>query len=123
MKEIKRERKPGEAPLHRVPIFDHKGHERGHVGQTATAATVARFIGPHGSKLTKKNGRPAWVGDKPPVPPKPKFPPKPQSGAQPNEPNNAKSGASQSIEISLKAAKGSTTDKPGKPDTRARPKR
>lgn len=120
MKEITRQRKPGEAPLHRIPIFDHEGYERGHVGKKATAATVARFLGHRGAKLDEKNGRPAWLGDKPPPKPKPRMP---AQQAQQAQPNNRTPGASQSIEISLKAAKGSTTNKPTKPEAHARPHR
>jgi len=57
-----KKQKPGEAPPNRVPIFDGRGNMRGHVGKTATSATVARFIGQHGAKLGKKNGRTAWIG-------------------------------------------------------------
>jgi len=118
-----RERKPGEAPLHRIPIYDHKGNQRGHVGHTATEATVARFLGRRGATLKQKDGRKVWVGDKPPEPPKPKFQ-KPQPGAGAGDgPNNANSTAAHSLEISLKAAKGSTTDKPTAPKAHARPAR
>lgn len=73
MKDLKQ--KPGHPPLNRIPIFDHKGNMRGHVGRTATDATVSRFLGRPGAKLGKKEGRTAWIGDKPPPPPPP--PPKP----------------------------------------------
>lgn len=65
--------KPGHPPLHRIPIFDHKGNMRGHVGHSATQATVARFLGRHGAKLGKMEGRTAWIGDVPPPPPPPDF--------------------------------------------------
>lgn len=65
--------KPGHPPLHRLPIVDHEGNMRGHVGNTATAATVARFIGHHGAKLGMHEGRKAWIGDPPPAPPPPDF--------------------------------------------------
>ena len=48
-------------PDHRIPIYDHEGNMRGHVGHKATAATVSRFIGQHGAKLGKKDGRDAWI--------------------------------------------------------------
>lgn len=102
MKPIK-PRKPGEAPEGRLAIFDHKGNMRGHVTKAATQSTVARFLGRHGAKLGTKNGKKAWIGDEPPppkMPPKPAMPkpePKPAGGA----------GATHSLEISLKAAKGS----------------
>lgn len=109
-----KDRKPGEAPPHRVPIFDHKGNMRGHVGRRATPATVSRFLGQHGAKLGTKNGRDAWIGPKPP-PPKPR--PKPNPAAQaaataPGSNGSTGSAAKHSIEISLRAAKGSvSTDK------------
>lgn len=61
----------GETPSHRIPIYDHKGNVRGHVGRTATSATIARFTGHHGAKLGKKDGRDAWIADRPPPPPVP----------------------------------------------------
>ena len=92
--------KPGSPPEGRIPIFDHKGNMRGHVGRTATSATVARFIGQHGAKLGKKNGKPAWLGPKPP-PPKPMAAPAAQ-----DKPDSGKS-QSHKLEISLRQAKGS----------------
>lgn len=100
------EHKPGTPPMHRIPIYDHRGNMRGHVGKTATAATVARFLGRHGAQLTKHDGRDAWVGHVPPPPPpsdfvmgpkgpkvnpkafgkatdKPPFPPEPKIAAKP----------------------------------------
>jgi hypothetical protein len=120
-----RERKPGEAPLHRIPIYDHKGNMRGHVGHTATEATVARFTGQPGATLKKKNGRDAWVGDAPPPPPKPKFPPqaKPAAGQPPGDKPGGDGKPSHTLEISLKAAKGSISDTPKKPEAHARPRR
>jgi hypothetical protein len=50
---------PGELPPSRIPIYDAKGHRRGHVGHKASAATVARFGVPN-AELRTKNGRPAW---------------------------------------------------------------
>lgn len=61
----------GEVEPHRIPIYDHKGNMRGHVGHRATGATVARFLGRHGADLTNKDGRVAWIGHKPPPPPPP----------------------------------------------------
>lgn len=49
----------------RIPIIDHKGFERGHVGVKATEATVARLLGQRGSKLVKRNGKLIWQGPKP----------------------------------------------------------
>lgn len=63
----------GHPPLNRIPIVDHKGNMRGHVGHSATQATVARFLGRHGAKLGKHEGRVAWIGDVPPPPPPPDF--------------------------------------------------
>ncbi len=57
--------KPGQPPVNRIPVIDHKGNMRGHVGKTATAATVARFTGRYGAKLGKHEGRTAWLGDAP----------------------------------------------------------
>lgn len=94
--------KPGMPPLNRIPIFDHKGNMRGHVGKTATQATVARFLGRHGAKLGKQEGRAAWIGDVPPPPPKPDIPPKDKS-----EPTTQAAAVKHALEISLKAAKGS----------------
>lgn len=62
---------PGEIPENRIPIHDHKGNVRGHVGHTATSATVARFLGHHGAELKKVEGRDTWVGNTPPPPPPP----------------------------------------------------
>lgn len=54
-------RKPGTVPLNRIPILDRNGNVRGHVGRTATQATVARFINHHGAMLMKVKGRLSWV--------------------------------------------------------------
>src|SRR5271170_4770027 len=62
-------------PDHRIPIYDHEGNMRGHVGHKATSATVSRFIHQHGAKLGKKDGRDAWIGPKPPPPKKPQVDP------------------------------------------------
>jgi hypothetical protein len=65
MMKARKQRKPGDAPLHRIPVFDHEGNMRGHVGHTATSATVARIIGRHGATLGKRGNRQAWLGPKP----------------------------------------------------------
>lgn len=75
------EAKHGHPPLHRIPVVDHEGNMRGHVGKTATGATVARFLGRHGAKIGKHEGRTAWIGAKPPPPP----PPPPLPGMPPLE--------------------------------------
>lgn len=112
-----RKRKPGDAPLHRVPVFDHKGNMRGHVARSATAVGAARVLGRTGAKLKAKDGRPAWIGDKPPPKPKPKF-------GQPNPASAATSGMKdQTVQISLRADKGQVTKKPDKPEAHARPRR
>jgi len=97
-----KERKPGEAPLNRIPVFDHKGNMRGHVGSKATEVTASRFLGRPGAKLGIKDGRDAWIGDKPPPKPMPKI-------TKPAAPVAPPAGAQQkhSLEISLKADKGS----------------
>ncbi len=99
-----KKREPGTVREGRIPIYDHKGHLRGHVGPHATSVTVARFIGRHGAELGKKDGRQAWIGPKPPPPKPPKI-----SKANPaNTPGaSPASGSSHTLEISLKAAKGS----------------
>ena len=57
--------KPGTLPDSKVPIFDHKGNRRGHVGRLASSATVSRFTGTPDNRLTKKDGRDAGVSAKP----------------------------------------------------------
>ena len=54
-------RKPGTVPPNRIPIIDRNGAVRGHVGRTATQATVKRLIGTFDTKLGKHKGRPAWI--------------------------------------------------------------
>ena len=56
---------PGGAPANRIPIVDHKGRARGHVGPKATAATVSRFFDGHGSALAQHNGRTVWKEKRP----------------------------------------------------------
>lgn len=122
--------KPGDPPLNRLPIYDHEGNMRGHVGKTATQATVARFIGRHGATLGEKNGRKAWLGPKPPpAPPPTPNQPDPTAVAVADRNNQGKlaiaehqSAAKHKLSIELNAAKGSATKTPSKPVTRARPK-
>lgn len=108
-----RAKHPGEVPEHRIPIFDHKGNLRGRVGPRATEVTVSRFINLPGAKLGTKDGRDAWLGPKPPPKPKPKFP-KPGEGAPgaAAAPGGKPAAATHSLEISLKAAKGSNKPTP-----------
>jgi hypothetical protein len=117
-------KKPDEAPgtlhPHHIPIFDHKGRMRGHVGPKATAATIARFTGQHGSKLGKHDGKVAWISPPPPPPPPPQIDPTAVAVAETQA--KAKPQTSK-LEIELKQAKGSVTKTPSKPETRARPKR
>jgi len=109
---------PGVIPEHRVPIYDHKGRYRGHVGPNGTPATVARFTGQHGAKLGVKDGRKAWLS---PPPPPPKKPEKPAQPAQPA--GGAAKAQAAKLEISLKTDKGSVTKTPKKPEAHARPRR
>ena len=102
-----KERKPGTVREGRIPIYDYNGHVRGHVGPNATNATVARFIGRHGAKLGKRDGRDAWIGPKPPPLPS-KAPPTPKPASMAPQKH--------SLEISLKTDKGSV----GKGDMKRR---
>lgn|ERR1700726_57077 len=110
-----KERKPGEVREGRIPIYDHKGNMRGHVGPHATGVTVARFVQQHGAKLGEKDGRQAWIGPKPPPKPKPKFPKPGMPGAAPapgaSGASGGAAGAKHTLEISLKADKGSANPK------------
>lgn len=108
--------KPGELPENRIPVYDHQGRRRGHVGYLASAATVARFTGQHGAKLGKKDGRTAWISPPPPPPKKPKADPTAVAVAQ-AKPQEHK------LSIELNQAKGSVTDKPTPPKVNARPRR
>jgi hypothetical protein len=112
-----KERQPGEVREGRIPIYDHKGHMRGHVGPNATSVTVARFVNQHGAKLGTKDGRQAWIGPKPPPKPKPK--PGAMPGAVPGATTPGASGgpagAKHTLEISLKADKGSANPKKAAP--------
>lgn len=124
----KPEEKPGTLHPHHIPIFDHKGRHRGHVGPKATAATVSRFTGQHGSKLSTKDGKPAWISP-PPSPPKPDHadPTAVAVAAQNVQGKIAiaehQSAAKHKLAIELNQAKGSATKTPSKPETSARPKR
>jgi len=113
------ERKPGTVREGKIEIFDHKGRPRGHVGPKATAVTVARFIGLHGAKLGKKDGKPAWLGPKPPPPKPPTADPTAVAVAKEQAKSGAgtKSAQKHSLEISLKADKGSVS----KPAAKAKP--
>ena len=116
----KPEADPGTLPDNRIPVYDHKGRMRGQVGPKATSVTVTRFVGQHGAHLGKKDGRTAWIGPKPP--PKPKPQPNPANatpGAMPGAPGGDAGKQSHTLEISLKAAKGSVSDKPKKPEAHA----
>lgn len=95
--------KAGHAPEGRIPIFDHEGNMRGHVTHAATQSTVARFLGRHGAYLGTHAGKKAWKID----PPKPKLPPKPAQPKPEAKPTGGGKSASHTLEISLKAAKGS----------------
>lgn len=94
-------RKPGEVPAHRIPVFDHKGNTRGHVGHTASDATVSRLLGRPGASLGEKNGRQAWIGHKPP-PPKPTA----EQIAAAQKPKNdaAQKPTKHSVEVTVKGA-------------------
>ncbi len=108
--------KPGTLSDHHIPIFDHNGHMRGRVGSKATSVTVARFLGRHGAKLGKKDGKDAWIGQEPPKPPKPIIAPAPK-------PTPA-TAQKHKLEISLKQAKGSVNKNPkSRPETHVRPHR
>jgi len=109
---------PGTVQPPHIPIFDHNGHIRGRVGPKATSVTVARFLGRHGATLGKKDGKPAWLGQKPPMPPKPIKFVTPKPTASPAQAQNHK------LEISLKADKGSVNKNPkSRPETHVRPHR
>jgi hypothetical protein len=117
---MKKDLKPGEVGEHHIPIFDHRGRMRGRVGPRASSVTVARFIGLHGAKLGTKDGRTAWIGPKPPPPKLPQADPTAVAVAE----QQAKAKPqSNTLEISLKADKGSVSAKPSAPKTSARPKR
>ena len=56
-----KKRKPGQVPPGRIPVLDHAGNVRGHVGPRATAATAARFTKRTGAVLRKVKGRDSWT--------------------------------------------------------------
>jgi hypothetical protein len=58
---MKKKRKIGEVPPGRIPVLDHAGNVRGHLGKRATAASAARFTGHHGAVLRKVKGRDSWA--------------------------------------------------------------
>lgn len=102
-------RKAGQPPEGRLAIFDHKGNMRGHVTKAATQATVARFLGRHGAKLGTKDGKQAWIGDKPPPPlpaplPAPVPAPKPESSKHSFEININGDKAKEKQKAKVKAA-------------------
>jgi hypothetical protein len=109
MKPKEKDREPGTVRDSRIPIYDHKGHMRGHVGPHATSVTVARFVNQHGAKLGMKDGRPAWIGPKPPPPKKPAKP------AQPAQPTAGPTGqgSTPTLKISIEGAKGSANPRAG----------
>lgn len=115
-KSQKKDPTPGEIPEHRIPIHDHKGNVRGHVGRTATSATVARFLGHHGAKLGMKDGRQAWIGEPPPPPP----PPPALPGMPPME---AARGEAEIGLIQAKTHALSSKSGASKPDTKSKVKK
>lgn len=115
--------KPGVLPEHRIPIYDHKGHMRGHVGPAATSVSVARFVHQHGAKLGKKDGRTAWLGPKPPPKPKPKPPQPNPAAANPAAPGAGAGSAKLEISLKQQAMGSASKKKPDKPETHARPRR
>ena len=105
---------PGKMSEHHLGVYDHNGHLRGRVGPKATSVTVARFLGRHGAKFGKKDGKDAWIGQEPPTPPKPVIAPQPKP----------ESAQKHKFEISLKADKGSVNKNPkSRPETHVRPHR
>lgn len=94
--------KPGELPPGRIPIIDgNTGARRGHVGHTASEATVARF-GVRNPKLGKRDGKLAWIGEADAF-------------------NRRRQEISRAQRV--KENKGSVTFKPTAPETSARPRR
>jgi len=55
--------KPGRLPENRIPVVDHKGRMRAHVGHKIGAAGVSRFV--RDPKLGKHEGKTAWIGSGP----------------------------------------------------------
>lgn len=93
--------KPGELPRNRIPIFNQNGVRKGHVGHRAGPPTVARF-GIRDAKLGKVDGRTAWIG---------------------HDDAGARRQAAIKRVHDLRAAKGSVTHTPTRPQTSARPRR
>jgi hypothetical protein len=87
----RKQTKPGIVPDNRIPIFDHKGRQRGSVGKLATSVTVSRFTGTHDNRLGTKDGRAAWLG------------------AAPKGPNKAAKAQTAKLQASLRADKGSVS--------------
>jgi hypothetical protein len=85
--------KPGIVPDNKVPIYDHKGRQRGAVGKLATSATVSRFTGTLDNTLGKKDGRDAWIG------------------AAPKKPNSAAQDQMAKLRASLRGARGSVSSR------------
>jgi len=99
---VKPKAKPGELPPNRIPVLDHKGRRRGHVGYLASESTVRRFG--IDAKLGTKDGRPAWIGSTP-------------EGSARTVRRDGKHDAQ------VKQAQGSVSKNPSPPVTSARPKR
>jgi hypothetical protein len=97
---------PGTLPENRIPVLDHRGRYRGHVGPNGISATVARFTKTHGAKLVEIDGSPAWVAPKP----------RSQRASNADAPNEKHAS-------DLRAARGSVTTHPTKPQAHARPRR
>ena len=56
-----KERKPGEVAPNHIPVIDKHGFVRGYVHGKATGATAARFTNNPAMRLSKHEGRPAWI--------------------------------------------------------------
>lgn len=100
------EGQPGALPAGRVAVIRADGSRAGHVSHKAGAAVAERILGRSGVKLGEHEGRPAWIQQAPRGVPA----------------RRANVSAVDQL-ASLKAAKGSVTAKPTKPETSARPKR
>jgi hypothetical protein len=64
---------PGRVDANHIPVVDHKGQVRGHVGPLATAATAVRFGVPDARLQKQKIGgqnRQVWKGRAPTVMPR-----------------------------------------------------
>jgi hypothetical protein len=113
MKPKDKDREPGTVREGRIPIYDHKGQMRGHVGPHATSVTVSRFVNQLGAKLGTKDGRPAWIGPKPPPPKKPKADPAAQAAKAAAAQGPQGSGSTPTLKISIEGAKGSANPTKG----------